>query len=94
MMRLLSMTFFFFMATETHAYWQLQWADNSTNETGFRVERKIKNQAYIQIGQTTTNMTLYDDFSSVTGTQYCYRIITFNQFGATTGPQTCAKQPR
>lgn len=80
--------------TSAQAYWRLQWVDNSANENGFRIERKIKNQGYKQIGQTNTDITTYNDTTSVAGTQYCYRLVTFNQFGATTGPQTCAKQPK
>ena len=83
-----------FFASDAHAYWQIQWTETSTNESGFRVERKIKNQNYKEIGQTGANVTLYNDLSSIAGTQYCYRIVVYNQFGATTGPQTCAKQPR
>ena len=80
--------------TDAQAYWRLQWADNSNNESGFRIERKIKNQGYKTIGQTNANIVTYDDITSVAGTQYCYRLVAFNQYGATIGPQTCVKQPR
>ena len=81
-------------ATDAQAYWRLQWVDNSTNESGFRIERKIKNQGYKIIGQTNANTVTYDDTTSVAGTQYCYRLVAFNQYGTTIGPQTCVKQPR
>ena len=35
----------------------LSWTDNSTNETGFKIERKLANGTYQIIGTTNTNTT-------------------------------------
>ena len=79
-----------FFTTNAHAFWRIGWQDNSTNETGFRIERKVGTAAYTQIGQVGAGVVTYDDTTSVVGTQYCYRIVSYNTAGTTPGAETCA----
>jgi fibronectin type 3 domain-containing protein len=53
----------------------LQWTDNSTNETGFKVERKATSAGtYIQIATTAAGATSYPDTGLQVGTTYYYRV--------------------
>ncbi|HEY6205549.1 MAG TPA: fibronectin type III domain-containing protein [Chthoniobacterales bacterium] len=61
---------------------QLNWADNSTNEDGFKVERSIgSGGTFSQLATVGANITTYADTSVVVGTQYCYRIRAYNVAG-------------
>src|SRR3954451_8202033 len=64
------------------AQFQLTWTDNSTNEDGFKVERKAgPNGTYAQIASIPANITAYSDSSVVNGATYCYRVFAFNTGG-------------
>jgi hypothetical protein len=70
----------------------LMWQNNSTNENGFQIERKIEpNGTYVQIASAAANTTSYLDTNLANGTTYCYRIRAFNasQTSSYTKP-TCA----
>jgi len=57
----------------------LNWADNSSNESGFRIERKTgSNGSYAQIATVAVNVRSYVDSSVTAGTTYCYRIRAYN----------------
>jgi alpha-tubulin suppressor-like RCC1 family protein len=60
----------------------LSWTDNSSDETGFKVERKIgSNGTYQSIGETGVNITTYSDITPagfVSNTTYYYRVKAFN----------------
>ncbi|PJA62748.1 MAG: hypothetical protein CO161_04810, partial [Candidatus Portnoybacteria bacterium CG_4_9_14_3_um_filter_44_9] len=58
------------------------WADNSSNENGFRIEKKAgTNGIYSEIATTGVNIALYVDFSVSAGTTYCYRVRAYNTAG-------------
>jgi len=61
----------------------LAWADNSGNETGFRIERKIPQggSVYAEIATVGANLTSYSDTGLSAGTQYFYRIRAANAGG-------------
>ncbi len=60
----------------------LTWADNSNNETGFRVERRLaSSQTWISVGTANTNATSFTDTTAAPGTAYAYRVIAFNASG-------------
>jgi hypothetical protein len=60
----------------------LTWSQMSTNEDGFKVERKIgTGGAYSEIGITGANVTTYVDGAVSGGTTYCYRVRAFNGAG-------------
>ena len=44
----------------------LTWADNSNNETGFKIERSFNGGAFTQIFVTAANATTYSDTGTVT----------------------------
>ena len=53
----------------------LSWTDNSSNETGFYVERSTDNVSFSQIGQVGANVVTYSDTASLTpSTTYYYRV--------------------
>ena len=79
---------------------RLIWADNSTNETGFRVERKAATGDFIFVAALKTNITAYADTGLTPLTPYSYRVLAFNlggnstysnQLGVTTLPNPPAK---
>lgn len=60
----------------------LSWQDNSSNETGFRIERKKASDAsYIVIAETGSNVASYSDEGLSAGTNYYYRIKAYNTAG-------------
>ena len=59
----------------------LDWLDNSTNEDGFKIERKTGGGAYSQIGTVGANFTSYLDDTVVASTTYTYRVRAYNASG-------------
>lgn len=59
----------------------LTWLDNSTNETGFKIERKTGIGSWSEIGSVNTNIYTYSDSSVNYGTTYTYRVYAFNSTG-------------
>lgn len=60
----------------------LTWSDNSTNEIGFKIERKTgSGGTYAQIATVGTNTTSYANTGLSAGTQYYYRIRAYNGSG-------------
>lgn len=58
------------------------WSDNSTNETGFRVERRLASaQTWQVLGTAAGNATAFTDLTTTAGTAYAYRVIAFNGSG-------------
>jgi alpha-tubulin suppressor-like RCC1 family protein len=60
----------------------LDWRDRSTNEQGFRIERRIGTGAWTQIGQVGANVTTYVNTGLTAGTTYTYRVLAYNASGA------------
>lgn len=58
----------------------LTWQDNSTNETGFAIERSIDGIYFIEIGTGSANTTYYAD-SVLDGGTYYYRVYAYNSAG-------------
>jgi hypothetical protein len=52
----------------------LTWTDNSSNEIGFVIQRKVSPDAYADLDATNANDNNYDDYDVVFGTNYCYRV--------------------
>ena len=58
------------------------WGDASSNEDGFKIERKTgTNGTYVQIAVTDMNTTTYLDSTLSNSTEYCYRIRAYNTVG-------------
>ncbi len=60
----------------------LGWGDNSTSETGFKIERKTgTGGTYSQIGTQGANLNFFNDSGLAAATQYCYRVRAYNGTG-------------
>jgi GDSL-like Lipase/Acylhydrolase family/Secretion system C-terminal sorting domain/Fibronectin type III domain len=63
----------------------LQWTDNSDNETGFQIERSLTpGSGYSLISTTSANTTSYSNTGLKYNTKYYYRIRAINSGGAST----------
>lgn len=58
----------------------LRWTDKSLNESGFKIERKLRgcNSPYAWTEIATVTANLYDDFTIDPDTQYSYRVKAYN----------------
>ncbi len=56
----------------------LNWSDNATNETGFRLERKTASTSFSEIATTAVNTQSHSDLSATPGTAYTYRVRAYN----------------
>jgi hypothetical protein len=70
----------------------LAWTDASTNEDGFRVERRLGQAgAWEQLAEAGPNVTSYESRSLIQETEYCYRVQAFNGDGSSAfTPAACA----
>ncbi|MCA4900649.1 MAG: fibronectin type III domain-containing protein, partial [Cytophagales bacterium] len=60
----------------------LTWADVSTNETGFQIERSLASATgFTVVGTTAANVVSFDNTGLTAGTQYFYRIRAINATG-------------
>ncbi len=60
----------------------ISWTDNSTNETGFKIERKTgAGGTYSQIATVGVNVTTYANTGLTENTTYYYRVKAFNAGG-------------
>jgi hypothetical protein len=60
----------------------LHWIDNSTNEAGFRIERKTASSGnYAEIAVVAANTVSYVDEGLSSATSYCYRLRAYNSKG-------------
>lgn len=60
----------------------LSWRDNSTNETGFRIECSTNGSTWTQIGTVSSNVQTYSATGLRTATTYYFRVQAFNNAGA------------
>jgi hypothetical protein len=69
----------------------LAWNDNSSNETGFKIERKVGAAGtYAAVTTTAANATSWSDSGLTAGTIYFYRISAVNASGASTTVEASA----
>lgn len=61
---------------------ELNWSDNSSNETGFEVERKTANSLYVKLATVNAGITRLLDTDLNGGMQYTYRVRAINSSGA------------
>ena len=59
----------------------LAWADNATNESGYKVERSSDGATFIEVANLSTNASTYSDTSVATSSNYSYRVRAFNSVG-------------
>ena len=62
----------------------LTWADNSTNETGFSIQRRPSATAgpFVEIATVVPNVRSFSDYNLTAGTAYDYQVMAYNQAGA------------
>ena len=61
----------------------LTWKDNSTNEDGFSIERRIGSSGIYQLlAKVALNVVSYTDLNLSANTTYCYRVAAFNSNGS------------
>src|SRR5262245_8175471 len=75
------LTVFSSPAVVTAAQLTLSWSDNSTNEDGFRIERRTDTGTYAEIATVGVNTASYTDVNLPNGTNYCYRVRAYNPGG-------------
>jgi Calcineurin-like phosphoesterase/Fibronectin type III domain len=56
----------------------LNWADNSTNEDGFKVERSTDGASFTRVATVGPNINAYSDTGLQPATAYHYRVAAFN----------------
>ncbi len=70
------------VATSNGSEIDLAWADNSSNETGFIIERSTDGVTFSLLTTTNANVTSYSDISSLAfSTTYSYRVRATNAAG-------------
>ncbi len=52
----------------------LNWSDQSANETGFQIERSTDNSTFALLASPGANQTSYSDLTAAAGTTYYYRV--------------------
>ena len=73
---------------------QVSWTDNSDDEDGFSIERKLDpNGTYVVIATVGPNVTFYSDSSLANSTTYCYRVNAFNSAGNSAYTNEACKTP-
>ena len=60
---------------------RLTWSQNSSNETGFRIERSINSSSWSEIGTVGSDVTSYTDVTVSSLTTYYYRVQAYNGSG-------------
>jgi calcineurin-like phosphoesterase family protein/purple acid phosphatase-like protein/fibronectin type III domain protein len=68
----------------------LTWADNSSNEDGFKIERSTDGTNFAQIAVVPANTTGYSNTGLSASTLYYYRVYSYNTAGNSTSPSNTA----
>ena len=67
----------------------LRWNDNSSSETGFRIERRLGNGSeWEEIASVGTNTTFFQNSGLQPGTLYLFRVAAFNSAGKSADSNT------
>lgn len=59
----------------------LTWSDNSTNETGFQIDRSLDGSSWLPIWQVAADVVTWTDGGLLGETEYFYRVAAFNAVG-------------
>lgn len=60
---------------------KLSWKDNSTVETGYKIERSTDDKTFTQINTVTKNTTTYTNGGLTSGKKYYYRVRAYDALG-------------
>jgi hypothetical protein len=66
----------------------LAWADNSSNETGFRIERRIGSGGWSTVATTAANVITYSNTGLTPSITYDFRVFAVNGSGDSTASNT------
>ncbi len=69
---------------------QISWTDNSTSETGYRIERRLSGGSYSTLTTLAADTEVYTDSTCTAGTSYDYQIIATNDNGDASAAQVSA----
>ncbi len=74
---------------------KLNWIDNSSDEEGFHIQRKVGIEGnFVSIAIVGANVTSYSDANLANDTVYCYRVNAFKDGkGSPYSGEACAKTP-
>ena len=56
----------------------LSWTDQSNNEDGFKIERRLDSDAWAELGRVAANVLSFTDVATVPGRMHTYRLLAFN----------------
>jgi len=59
----------------------LHWTDNSTNESGYKVQRKTGGGNFADVASTGVDITSHSDMNLTPNTTYTYRVYAYNSAG-------------
>jgi uncharacterized protein (TIGR02145 family) len=59
----------------------LSWTDNSTNETGFKIQRRTGSENYTVVGTVNEDAFTFSDSGLLPSTTYIYRVYSYNTVG-------------
>lgn len=68
-------------SNEAYGMVELSWTDNSSDETGFRIERSTGNGAFVKIGEVSANITSFTDNTATPGETHVYRVAAMTTGG-------------
>ncbi len=71
----------------------ITWTDNSSDETGFIVERSAGDAAFAELARTAADIINYTDEDIAEGMTYSYRIKAFNDYGESAPSDTATVTP-
>ncbi|MGC4032062.1 MAG: DNRLRE domain-containing protein [Tepidisphaeraceae bacterium] len=71
----------------------LSWADNSSNETGFRIERQTGSGSWTTVATVAANTTGYTDTTASANTTYNYRVVATGSTDAAASNTASATTP-
>jgi len=60
----------------------LKWLDKSTNEIGFKIEKKTTSTNFVLLVSIPSDITSYSDTSLTPNTSYTYRVFSYNSVGS------------
>ena len=80
-MKKLLLSFIFLGFVLNAADLRLEWQDNSDNEDGFEVWRRVNEGEWLLIGATSVNISTFVDGVIPIGSVLSYRVRAWNQFG-------------
>ena len=60
----------------------LTWIDHSTNETGFKIERRLDGGNFAVVGTVNADVLNFSDVGLTANTNYTYRVLSYNAIGS------------